>query len=201
MSEPQAIEQLSRYRQIQARIKVLSTYSVGSGITVSRLNQDDQLQELHRRLRGMPSYMYLSEKEQRLETVANAYLDRYPSGIKSQCAIIPQKGADKEDEQLLQELRSKIQKVIAARGYGVRDNLDKIIERVAELQDLQEEVERIDTILTALKSHKPEYAKILRMRHIDGMNYTDIAVQLNVTERTLRRWKDNAEDEYKKLSA
>lgn len=51
-NEQSVIEQLSQYRQKKARIQVLSNYSVGAGITVSRLNEDDQLQELHRKLRG-----------------------------------------------------------------------------------------------------------------------------------------------------
>lgn len=73
------IDQLSEYRQSLARIKVLSSYSVGAGITISRLNEDDHLQELHRKLRGRPSYMYLSKREQKLETAAHTHLTEYPS--------------------------------------------------------------------------------------------------------------------------
>ncbi|MGG1601119.1 RNA polymerase subunit sigma-24, partial [Paenibacillus naphthalenovorans] len=155
MIEQKAIEQLSQYRQKLARLQVLSTYSVGSGITISRLNQDDQLQELHRRLRGLPSYMYLNKHEQELESVAHAYLTRYPAGTRAQLAAVPTRGADEEDERLLRELRSKIKKVIAARGWEM-DDLDAVLERVAEYQDLKTEIERIDTVLAALEAYKPE---------------------------------------------
>jgi len=97
MTEQQAIELLSSYRQKQARLQVLSSYSVGAGITISRLNEDDHLQELHRKLRGLPSYLYLSAKEQRLEATAHAYLERYPAGTRAQLAAVPREGADEED--------------------------------------------------------------------------------------------------------
>ncbi|MEB9892982.1 RNA polymerase subunit sigma-24, partial [Bacillus cereus] len=80
--EQQVIEQLTGYRDIVGRLRVLETYSVGNGITVSRLNEDDHLQELHRKLRGLPSYMYLTAREQRLESIAHAYLTDYPAGTR-----------------------------------------------------------------------------------------------------------------------
>ncbi len=197
----QAIEKLSNYRQMQARIQVLSTYSVGSGITVSRLNQDDQLQELHRRLRGLPSYMYLSPREQRLETVAHAYLGGiYPAGVQSQQKAIPGAALDSEDTKLLRELKDKISKVIAARGYDIRDDIDAVLDRLAELQDLQDEVNRIDTVLAALQKYKPEYVKVLRLRYIEGETPVKAAAGLGITERTFNRWRQRAEEEYKKLS-
>lgn len=52
-TEQNVIDQLSQLRQKQYRILVLSTYCVGTGITVPRLNKDDQLQKLHWRLRGL----------------------------------------------------------------------------------------------------------------------------------------------------
>ncbi|CAH8718460.1 hypothetical protein WDD9_005231 [Paenibacillus melissococcoides] len=82
--EQQVIEQLTGYRDIVGRLRVLETYSVGNGITVSRLNEDDHLQELHRKLRGLPSYMYLTAREQRLESIAHAYLTDYPAGTRKQ---------------------------------------------------------------------------------------------------------------------
>lgn len=201
MTEQQVIEHLSRYRQLKARIQVLSTYSVGAGITVSRLNQDDQLQELHRRLRGLPSYMYLTQREQRLETTAHAYLGgKYPTGIQSQQRAIPGRGACVEDDKLLREIKAKIQKVIAARGYDIRDDIDAVLERVAELQDLQEEVNRIDTVLTALEEYKPDYARLLRLRYVDDLTTSMTAAHLNITDRTFRRWNPEALREYAKLS-
>lgn len=192
MTEQEVIEQLSRYRELQARIQVLSTYSVGAGITVSRLSQDDQLQELHRRLRGLPSYMYLSEKEQRLETTAHAYLRRYPAGIRSQLYEVPLQGADAEDEKMLQELRKKIKKVFESRGYDMRDDIDAVLDRLVELQDLQDEVSRIDTVLAALERYKPEYARLLRLRYVEGKQTEVAAKELGIVRQTLHRWEPKA---------
>lgn len=201
-SEQQVIEQLSQYRQKKARIQALSTYSVGAGITVSRLNEDDQLQELHQRLRGLPSYMYLSTREQKLETVAHAYLGgKYPSGIKMQKRAISVDVMDDEDRKLLREIRRKIQKVIEARGYDIRDGIDQIIERLTELQDLQEELDRIDTVLEALEQYKPEYADLLRLRYIQDVDVTETCKRLAVVEKTYFRWRRLALDEFIKLSS
>ncbi|MBW7475937.1 RNA polymerase subunit sigma-24 [Paenibacillus oenotherae] len=199
MSEQQAIEQLSSYRQMQARIKVLSTYSVGAGITVSRLNQEDQLQDLHRRLRGLPSYMYLSTRELRLEQVANAYMTRHPAGVKSQLAAVPTHGVDDEDSSLLQELRAKIAKVVAARGYDIRDDLDAVLDRLVELQELQDTVSRIDTVLAALEQYKPDYARLLQLKYMDGLTQEQAAESLNINERTVRRRRNEAEKEFVRL--
>lgn len=202
MTEREAIEQLTSYKRLVARIKVLSNYSVGAGITVSRLNEDDHLQELHRRLRGMPSYMYLSKREQQLETVAHTYLQgKYPTGIKSQQRAIASVGQDEEDTKLLQELKRKIDKVIAARGYTIRSDIDEVLERVSELQDLQAEVKRIDGVMEALEQYKPDYEKLLRWRYIEALSARETSFRLNVTERTLRRWNTVAVQEYIKLSA
>lgn len=200
MTEQEAIEQLGRYKQIQARIQVLSTYSVGAGITVSRLNQDDQLQELHRRLKGRPSYMYLGKREQQLEATAHAYLTRYPAGVKSQLAVIPQQGADVEDDKLLKELRDKIGKVISARGYDVRDDLDAVLDRLTELKELQDEINRIDTVLAALETYEPDYTKLLRLRYVEGMQVGEVADSLGIVRRTFERWQPRAIAEYSKLS-
>lgn len=194
-----ALEQLSRYRQMQARIRVLSTYSVGAGITVSRLNQDDQLQELHRRLRSLPSYMYLTKHEQRLEATAHAYVTRYPAGVKSQLAAVPRTGADSDDDRLLQEIRVKIRKVIAARGYDIRDDIDEVLDRLAELQDLQAEVNRIDTVLLALEQYKPEYAKVLRLRHVEGLTQERTAATLEISVKTVSRREKLAINEFVRL--
>lgn len=196
MTEQEVIEQLSRYRELQARIEVLSTYSVGAGITVSRLSQDDQLQDLHQRLRRLPSYMYLSAKEQRLETVAHAYLMRYPAGVRSQLQEIPERGADAEDDKLLKELRRKVQKVFEARGYDIRDDIDKVLDRLAELQDLRDEINRIDTVLAALERYRPEYSKLLRLRYVEGMQAAVAAKELGIVRQTLHRWEPKAIKKY-----
>jgi len=200
MTEQQAIELLSSYRQKQARLQVLSSYSVGAGITISRLNEDDHLQELHRRLRGLPSYLYLSAKEQRLEATAHAYLERYPAGTRAQLAAVPREGADEEDEKLLQELRRKIRKVIAARGWDVRDDIDAVLDRLAEYQDLKAEIERVDTVLAALERYKPDLARVLRLRYVEGKQPSEVAAELKIAERTFRSWQKKAEQEFARLA-
>lgn len=198
--EQNIIDQLSQYRQKIARIKVLSSHNIGAGITVSRLNEDDQLQELHRRLRGLPSYMYLTTREQKLEQTAHAYLKRYPAGIRAQKAAIPNKGVDGQDDKLLRELRGKIQKIIEARGYDARDDVEEILERLAELQDLQEEVKRIDTVLEAMEQYKPEYVKLLRLHLIDGASWEKAIKELSISKDVFYRWRKRALSEYEKLA-
>lgn len=199
--EQQVIEQLTQYRQKKARIQALSTYSVGAGITVSRLNEDDQLQELHRKLRRLPSYMYLSGYEQKLENIAHAYMTRYPAGLKAQKQAIPVQVMDPEDTELLQELRRKIQKVIEARGYDIRNGIEEIMERLTELQDLQAEVNRIDTVLDALEEFKPNYAKLLRMRFVDGVDPGEVAREFNIVRQTFYKWQQKALEEFSRLAS
>jgi DNA-directed RNA polymerase specialized sigma24 family protein len=199
MDETAVIEQLSDYKRIVARIKVLENYSVGSGITVSRLNQDDQLMELHQRLRGMPTYMYLSKREQELETTAHAYLDKYPAGTRSQLMAVPASASDPEDDRALREIRQKIEKVIEART-GVRDGYEAVIERLCELQDLQAQRDQIDSALTALGSYKPEYARLLRMHFIDGRAWSESARELNISRDVFYRWRKKAVSEYEKIA-
>lgn len=200
MNEQEVIEQLQQYRQKRARMELLSTYSVGAGITISRLNQDDQLQELHRRLRGLPSYMYLSGYEQKLETTAHAYLERYPAGIKSQLSVIPKHSCDEEDNKLLHDLKARIQKVLEARGYEIRNDIDTVLDRVAELQDLQEEIERIDAILLALGRLNPDFPILLRRKYIDGEVWSTVAGELHLSKPVFFRRREKAIKEYIKLA-
>jgi hypothetical protein len=200
MTEQKVIDQLQSYRQKEARLKVLSTYNVGAGIQISRLNEDDQLQDLHRRLRGLPSYLYLSKHEQQLETVAHMYLERYPAGTRAQLAAVPDSGLDAEDDRLLQELRGKIRKVIAARGGDVRDDIDEVLERLAEYQDLRAEIARIDTALKALEDYKPDYAKLLKIHYVDGKPWDIAANELNTSKDVFYRWRKKAVAEYEKLA-
>lgn len=195
--EQQVIEQLTRYRDIVGRLKVLETYSVGGGYTVSRLNADDHLQELHAKLRDMPSYMYLSQKEQQLEATAHAYLASYPVGTRSQLyAVKDCEAADDEDRKMLIQLQKKIRKVIEART-GKVDGYEAILEQLAEYQDLQAEKQRIDAVLDAMGD---ELAKLLRLRYIDGMSVEETAAELGIVRRTLNRWKSRAFKAYSKLS-
>lgn len=202
MTEQEVIDQLTQYRKKQARIQVLSTYPVGAGITVSRLNEDDQLQDLHARLRGLPSYMYLSKHEQELEQAANAYLTRYPAGVKAQQRAIRQiRPVGEEDSQLITELYVKISKVVEARvGQREQSEIDMILDRMTELQDLQAEVNRVDTVLNALEQYKPDYAQLLRMIYVDGLEIEEIAYKMQLTERTIDRRRKKAESEYVSLA-
>ena len=201
MSEQQVIEQLNQYRQMQARMQVLSTYSVGAGLTVSRLNDDDQLQELHMRLRGRPSYMYLSKREELLETTAHAYLTRYPAGVKAQLQEVEHcRSIDAEDEKLLRELRGKIQKVLAARGYDVRNDIDAVLDRVAEFQDLQTEINRINTVLESLEGYKPELAKLLRNHYLEGKPWTELTREMHISKDVFYRRRKQAVAEYEKIA-
>ncbi|MBN2980135.1 ECF-type sigma factor [Cohnella algarum] len=200
MNEQQAIDRLTQYRQKQARLRVLSKYSVGAGITVSRLNEDDHLQELHRKLRRLPSYLYLSSREQRLETTAHAYLTKYPAGTRAQLAAVPNRGADPDDDEELRQIREAIRKVIAARGWDLRDDIDDVLERVAEFQDLKAEIAHIDSVLEALEAYKPEYATLLRSVYVDGKSAGELRNEMNVSVRTFWRRMSEAEREYKLLA-
>lgn len=190
------VERLEEYRQALARIKVLSSYSVGAGITISRLNEDDHLQELHRKLRGRPSYLYLTKREQQLETVAHAHLVEYPAGTKAQLAAIPEMGIDPEDDQLLQELRRKIQKVIDSR-QGLGDGFSGVLNRLAALQDLQTEVKNVDLVL---ENCKPEYAELLKLRYVEQLTVDNVAARMHITRRTYARWLKEAFCEFERLS-
>ncbi|HIW31282.1 MAG TPA: RNA polymerase subunit sigma-24 [Candidatus Paenibacillus intestinavium] len=196
MTDRDVIEKLRNYNRLVARKEVLETYSVGGGITVSRLNQDDHLQELHGKLRGLPSHMYLSLREQRLEKIAGERFEWFPAGVKSQLRAVPEHGTNAEDTKLLKELKDKIAKVVAARGYDVRDDLDLVLERVAELQYLQEEISRIDTLLHALGTYRPEQANILRLIYVEGKEAIDIRNEFEISARTFSRRRSEAEREY-----
>lgn len=191
--EQRVIEQLTGYRDIVGRLRVLETYSVGNGITVSRLNEDDHLQELHRRLRSMPSYMYLTPREQRLEATAHAYLTRYPAGTRAQLqAVRDCEPADEGDRQLLEELRRKIAKVIEART-GTPEGYEAILEQLAEYQDLKAEKQKIDAVLDAMDE---ELAKLLRLRYIEKKTVYEVAEELNVSLRTHTRRREEAIRQY-----
>lgn len=194
--EQKVIEQLTRYRDIVGRIRVLETYSVGNGITVSRLNQDDHLQELHAKLRRMPSYMYLSAKEQRLEAAAHSYLERYPTGTKTQLRAVQDcELLDEEDRPMLEELQRKIVKVIEART-GMPVGFDAILVQLAEYQDLIAEKQRIDAVLDVMDE---ELAKLLQLRYIEGLTVIEVATELGVARRTFNRRRLIALQQYSRF--
>ncbi|MCM3630508.1 RNA polymerase subunit sigma-24 [Paenibacillus glycanilyticus] len=167
-----------------------------------RLNQDDKLLALHQSLRGMPSYKYLTKREQKLERAANAYLSKQRNGLKSQLAEIPKETENEEDEMLLAELRGKIKNVIAARGYeDTRNDFEAVLDRITELQVLQEELSQIDTILLALECYKPNLSKLLRLRYVEGESVEETIGLLGIVERTYKRWRKQAIEQYIILSA
>lgn len=198
MTEQTVIDQLTSYRQMRARIKILSEHNIGCGITVSRVGEEDQLQALHKRLRGLPSYMYLSGHEQRLEATAHAYLRRYPAGTKAQLHAVPAGAMDEEDDKDLQEIRRRIRKVIETRGLYM-DDVDEVLERLAELQDLQAEVKRIDNVLEALAEYKPDYARLLWLRYVEGLTPAKVASAMFISPATYRRRKEKAIHEFGRI--
>ncbi|MCL6460011.1 MAG: RNA polymerase subunit sigma-24 [Gorillibacterium sp.] len=199
MSEQAAIQQLQEYKRIVGRIKVLERQSVGMGYTVSAISHDDQLQELHKQLRGLPSYMYLSAREQELETAAHAYLDRYPAGIRSQYReVAGLSSGDPEDEQRLRDLTQRIRKVLEAR-IGTSDGYEEILERMCELQELEVQKEYIDNALNVLDDMYPGYGRLLRLRYLDDQDIGGILQELNIARRTFDRWRPQALIEYGRL--
>lgn len=192
------LDLLSSYRRLTARMKQLEKTSVGPGIRLSAVSEDDKLQELHRELRKLPSYMYLDEREQQIETTALANLTKYPLGTRARLKEVKRvrESASPEDEQLLKELEDKIKKVLEARGgtsstEGYRGVLDKI----SELQDLERQKREIDEALEALEEFEPQYAQLLKLRYIEGKQAEFVASELGIVDRTFRRWKQKAVQE------
>lgn len=198
--EQQVIEQLQSYKRLLGRIRILEKTPIGNGMLLTTICEDDKLQELHRLLRKMPSYMYLTKREQTLESVANAYLTDHPSGTRSQLHAVQQLNVmDEDDQKLLEELQGKIKKVIKAR-MGTVDGYEAIIERISELQDLQQQRDQIDRTLEALGIYRPHYVKLLKLRYVEGIPVDEIIKELFISEKTYRRWRLNAIEEYQKMT-
>lgn len=196
-SEQMVIDELTRYKDIVGRIKVLETYSWSGGLLLKTINEDDRLQELHRKLRKMKSYMYLNKREQDIEAVAHAYLDRYPAGTRAQLNEVRQcHSMDPEDNKLLRELEDKIRKVIDARGNNTMDNMQDLIERISELQDLQLERDRIDSILAIMDERHKHLADLLRRHYIDGMLWDQAAQAMSISKTVFYRWRPQAIEKY-----
>ncbi|WP_338552897.1 RNA polymerase subunit sigma-24 [Paenibacillus sp. KS-LC4] len=194
--EKMTIEQLKSYKRLVARKKLIERQKVGSGLTVSTVYEDDKLQELHRQLRGIPSYMYLDKHEQQLEQLAHAKLTKYPIGTKAQLREVKQiEPGNAAEEQLVQELSRKIAKVIEARAGSAPEGYEGVIERLSELQDLERQLQTIDESLEALEACFPEYATLLRLRYIEGKPADFVASELGIVDRTFRRWRQKAVSE------
>lgn len=198
--EQQVIEQLTGYRDIVGRLRVLENYSVGNGITVSRLNEDDHLQELHAKLRRMPSYMYLNQSEQRLEATAHAYLSSYPLGTRSQLKAVRNcEPADEEDRRMLEQLQKKIAKVIESRT-GIPEGYEAILVQLSEYQDLQAEKRRVDAVLAEINEKSNTLAELLRLRYIENETVSSVCESLSIAEKTYFRWRVKAVNAYAKLA-
>jgi hypothetical protein len=199
--EQRVIEQLRSYNTIVGRIKILEKYPLGNGMHLTEpYNEDDKLQALHRQLRGLPSYMYLTKREQKLESVANAYLTRHPAGIKSQHYTVKQiRGVDDEDRKLIKELASKIRKVMDTR-HGALDEFEAALRRVSELQDLQQEKDMIDSVLNTMVEYKPHYRNLLVYRYIEDKPVDIVSRELNIHRSTFDKWRKAAINEYANLS-
>lgn len=192
------VEKLSSYRRLIARMKQLEKTNVGPGIRLSVVSEDDKLQELHRELRKLPSYMYLDERERQIETAAHANLTRYPLGTKAQLKEVKRvrESASPEDEQLLKELEGKIKKVLEARaGSASSEGYMGVLDKISELQDLERQKKEIDEALEALEEFEPQYARLLRLRYIEGKQAEFVASELGIVDRTFRRWKTKAVQE------
>lgn len=194
------ISQLQEYKRVVARIKILEKYPIGAGISIGSIYADDKLQDLHRELRDLPSYMYLSKREQELETTAHAYLTKYPLGVRSQLHEVRRlNGADSEDEKKLRELERKIEKILAAR-VGKVQGFEGILERISELQELGQQKDYVDYILDVLEEYKPGYGRLLRLRYIEDRSAIEVASELKVVRKTLTRWTEKALSEYARIS-
>lgn len=195
--EQHALDQLSAYKRLLKRIRILETYPVTGGILLKTIVGDDRLQELHSKLRGLPSYMYLTEREQRLEATAHAYLTRYPTGTRAQLREVRSCTAmDREDEKLIKELAGKIQNVIDARGGGQVDVFDEVLERISELQELEEQKQYFESTVEALEG---KYGQILRLQYIEFKKPLDIADEMGVSLPTLYKWRRQALAAYGEL--
>ncbi len=194
-NEQDIIGQFTTYKRLKARKRQLEGMQVGPGLRISAIQEDDRLQELHRQLRKLPSYLYLDEHEQKLEAAAHANLKEYPLGTRSQLKAIIDSGgaASPADQKLLKELQGKIEKVLEAReGSGGFEGYMGVIDKISELQDIDRQLEAVDQALEALEACEPDYARLIRLRYIEGKPAEFVASELGVVDRTFRRWKQKA---------
>ncbi|WP_270166112.1 ECF-type sigma factor [Paenibacillus sp. SYP-B4298] len=201
--EHEVIEQLKGYKRLAGRIAMLEKQPVGMGIAVSRGPEGDRLQALHRKLKSMPSYMYLSPREQELELTAHAYIENYTTGTLSQLREVRRvHGADEEDQGKLNDLAHRIAKVLEARrGDGDSyEGYEGAVRRLDELKALQEQKDHIDHALESLASYKPDYSRLLRLRFIEGLSVEEVSAQLLIVRKTFSRWKPKAIHEYAELA-
>jgi hypothetical protein len=198
--EQLVIEQLKGYKGMIGRIKILEKHPIGNGMFLESNNEEDKLQDLHKKLKSLPSYMYLNGHEQSIEEVANAYLTEFPLGTRSQLNEVKGKRTvDPEDEKKLKQLKRKIEKVIDARKGDI-EGFKGVIERLSEMQDLELTIQMIDDILGVMEEYKPHYTQLLRERFIEDKSVEEVTTILNISKATFDRWKQKSIDEYIRLS-
>ncbi len=199
-TEQKVIAHLQRYRDVCNRIKVLSCYSVGAGITINRLSEDDELQQLHAQLRGKPSYMYLSKREQDLMSAATANMTSYPAGTRAQLyEVAHTHSADPIEERRLRELEKSVRKVIEART-GVAEGFEGVLSKVTELQDLMAERDNTNAIFEVMRESQSNLADLLHLRYVQEQKVQDVSLALSIERRTFIRWHNRAIDEFSKLA-
>jgi RNA binding exosome subunit len=189
---------LSDYKKMTADITVLAKYPIGMGMYIDQTNDGDLLQDLHKILKKMPTYMYLNNHEQEIERVANEYMYDHPIGIRSQLYQVRGVATvDDEDEKRMKQLKSKLKKAIEVRRGELNDkDYSKVLNRICRLQELQDQKELIDTAMAALEEYQEHLAKLLKLKCIEGETREKVAVKLNISTRTFDRWKDKAIEEF-----
>lgn len=198
--EDSIIEELKGYKGLVGRVKVLEKYPIGNGIFIDSQNEDDKLQDLHKHLRDLPTYMYLNQHEQGIEQTSFEYLTKHPLGTRSQLhAVKDIRTVDEEDDKKLGTLQRKIKKVIEARRGGV-EGFKGVVERLTEMQGLQDQINRIDHILDVLDDYKPHYARLLKLKYVNDQSVERVAEELSVSRKTYERWRPKAVEEYALLS-
>jgi uncharacterized protein YnzC (UPF0291/DUF896 family) len=197
--EDAIVEELKSYKGLAGRVKVLERYPIGNGMMLDTCGED-KLQALHKKLKGLPSYMYLNGHEQELENLAAAYLTKYPLGIKSQLHEVRSIHAvNDEEDKKLGTLQRKIKKVIEARR-GDAEGFKGVVERLSEMQGLQDRLDRIDHILDVLDDYKPHYARLLKLRYVEDKTVEAVSIEMSISRKTFDRWRQKAVEEYANLS-
>jgi len=206
-TEAYVIKQLDRYRFLSSRARILSTYSIGAGVLLTTICEDDRLQELHGKFHDQPSYMYLTKREQELEAVAHANLRRYPAGIAAQnreikAIRVPSKEEDPQGRKDVLDLRRRIKRVYEARTGASADNgtIQSVVNRVAELQQVQAELRNIEIVFEEVRREKPEYELLLKLRYVERQPAGEVARRMNISKKTFDRYRDRAIDEFARLS-
>lgn len=198
--EELVIEELTNYKRLVGRVKVLERYPIGNGMFLDSTNEDDKLQDLHKKLSGLNPYMYLNGHEQKIEQTANEYLTELPLGTRSQLhAVRNIRTLDEEDDKRLGTLQRKIKRITDVR-LGDVEGFKGVLERVSEMQELQDQINRIDHILETLDDYRPHHARLLKLRYIEDKPVESVMEKLSISNKTYYRWRPLALGEYALLS-